>query len=51
MTKAGQRAILSIPNHDVVKRRTLQVLIQAADLTEREYLDCFEKKTAKRPKK
>ncbi|MDQ4025347.1 MAG: type II toxin-antitoxin system HicA family toxin [Actinomycetota bacterium] len=51
MTKPGYRATLSIPDHDPVKRRTLQILIQAAGLTEAEYLECFNKRMSRRRKR
>ncbi|HEX2059076.1 MAG TPA: type II toxin-antitoxin system HicA family toxin [Actinomycetota bacterium] len=51
MTKADHPSTLSIPDHDEVKRRTLQVLIQAAGLTEAEYLDCFGKRSRKNASK
>ena len=37
MTKTGQRATLSIPDHDPVAKGTLRDLIQAAGLTVEEF--------------
>jgi len=38
MTKEGEPATLSIPNHKEVARGTLQSLIRAADLTVDEFV-------------
>jgi HicA toxin of bacterial toxin-antitoxin, len=48
LTKSGVRAVLSIPPDREVKRTLLAGLIQTAGLTEEQYLDCFDKKRAKR---
>jgi predicted RNA binding protein YcfA (HicA-like mRNA interferase family) len=39
LTKAGQRATLSIPQHCEVKSGTLRAIIRAAGLTVEEFLD------------
>lgn len=41
MEKPGHRATLSIPRHDTVKRAVIAKLLQAADVSEQEYLDAF----------
>ena len=38
MTKAGQRASLSIPNHDQVAKGTLRSLTRAAGVTVEEFI-------------
>jgi hypothetical protein len=41
LTREGNPATLSIPNHHQVKRALLQAQIRVAGFTEQEYLDCF----------
>lgn len=41
LRKAGDRSVLSIPDHKEVKRTLLQKQMQRAGLTEQQYLDFF----------
>jgi predicted RNA binding protein YcfA (HicA-like mRNA interferase family) len=41
MTKSGEMATLSIPNHKPVAKGTLRSLIRAANLTVGEFLDAL----------
>jgi predicted RNA binding protein YcfA (HicA-like mRNA interferase family) len=43
LTKKGQRATLSIPDHHEVKRALLAKLIAAAGITQEDYLKKFKK--------
>ena len=44
LTKPGQEATLSIPNHKAVSRALLQKQIRLAGMTEAEYLEWFRRR-------
>lgn len=39
LKKPGHRYVLSVPDHNSVKKGTLRALIKAAGLTEQEFID------------
>jgi predicted RNA binding protein YcfA (HicA-like mRNA interferase family) len=43
LTKAGQVATLSVPNHREVARGTLRTLVRSANLTVQDFVEAYER--------